>query len=139
MLSEGWKIYNQMGSNKDKSNIAIAILEKWAFWYGTKNYFAFWGAPILFSPTVYISCQSCPLDCLFKQCESRKVTDWAENEYTVDENIIATIKMWNNFFYPSKYRNIGLFSLAPCKVITLNHPCILFGISSLLLFWWLSF
>ena len=30
--------------------------------------------------------------------------------------------------------NIGLFSIAPCKVITLNPLCILFGISSLLLF-----
>ena len=30
--------------------------------------------------------------------------------------------------------NIGLFSIAPCKVITLNPFCILFGIGSLLLF-----
>ena len=34
--------------------------------------------------------------------------------------------------------NIGLYSIAPCKVITLNLIYILFGISSLLLFWWLS-
>ena len=34
---------------------------------------------------------------------------------------------------------IGLFSIAPCKVITLNLLCFHFGISSLLLFWWLSF
>ena len=34
--------------------------------------------------------------------------------------------------------NIWLFSIAPCKDITLNPFCILFGISSLLLFWWLS-
>ena len=37
------------------------------------------------------------------------------------------------------YRNIGLFSIAPCKVITLNPLCIPFGISSLLLFWGLPF
>ena len=36
------------------------------------------------------------------------------------------------------YRNIGLFSNAPCKVLTLNPLCILFGISSFLLFCWLS-
>ena len=35
--------------------------------------------------------------------------------------------------------NIGLFSIAPCKVITLDPHCILFGISSLLHFWRLSF
>ena len=29
---------------------------------------------------------------------------------------------------------IGLFSIAPCTVITLNPLCILFGISSLLIF-----
>ena len=34
--------------------------------------------------------------------------------------------------------NIGLFSIAPCKVITHNPFCILFGTSSLLLFGWLS-
>ena len=34
--------------------------------------------------------------------------------------------------------NIGFFSIAPCKVITLNLLCILFGNSSLLLFWLLS-
>ena len=43
----------------------------------------------------------------------------------------------SNFQYCDS--NIGLFSIAPCKVITLNSLCILFGISSLLLFWWLPF
>ena len=41
-----------------------------------------------------------------------------------------------NFQYCDSY--IGLFSIASCKVITINPLCILFGISSLLLFWWLS-
>ena len=41
----------------------------------------------------------------------------------------------SNFQYCDS--NIGLFSISPCKVITLNPLCILFGIS-LLLFWWLS-
>ena len=34
--------------------------------------------------------------------------------------------------------NHSFFFIAPCKVITLNPLCILFSISSLLLFWWLS-
>ena len=43
---------------------------------------------------------------------------------TVGENIIATIKMRNNFCYPFKmvifrYRNIELFSIAPHLVIGL--------------------
>ena len=44
----------------------------------------------------------------------------------------------NYSFFQYCDSNIGLFSIAPCKVITLNPFCILFGISSLLLFWWLS-
>ena len=44
----------------------------------------------------------------------------------------------NNSFFQYCDSNIGLFSIAPCKVITLNPFCFLFGISSLLLFWWLS-
>ena len=43
----------------------------------------------------------------------------------------------SNFQYCDS--NIGLFSIAPCEVITLNPLCIPFGISSLLLFWWLFF
>jgi hypothetical protein len=31
-------------------------------------------------------------------------------------------------------RNVGLLTIAPCKVITLNPLCIIFGISSLLPF-----
>ena len=73
------------------------ILRKMDILIWHQKLFRILGTPILFSPTVYISCQSCPLDSLFKQCESRKVTDWAENEYTVDENIIATVKMRNIF------------------------------------------
>ena len=57
---------------------------------------------------------------------------------TVGENIIATTKIRNdygasnhsNFQYCDS--NIELFSIAPCKAITLNPLCILFGISSLL-------
>ena len=33
---------NLMGSNREKSNIAIAILEKLSFLEGNKIYFAFW-------------------------------------------------------------------------------------------------
>jgi hypothetical protein len=36
-----WKSDNLMGSNREKSNIAIRILEKWPFLKGTKNIFAF--------------------------------------------------------------------------------------------------
>ena len=44
---------------------------------------------------------------------------------TADENIIATIKIGNNFCYPLKMfqycdNNIGLFSIAPLLVIALN-------------------
>ena len=39
----------------------------------------------------------------------------------VSKNIIATTKMRNNYAaIQLLYRNIGLFSIAPCKVITLN-------------------
>ena len=57
-------------------------------------------------------------------------------EYTVGENIIATTKIRNNYgpIQSFIFRNIGLFSIIPCKVITLNPLCILFGISFLLLF-----
>jgi hypothetical protein len=41
LLSQNWKNYNEMGSNREKSNIAIAILEKLPFLKGNKNYFAF--------------------------------------------------------------------------------------------------
>ena len=54
---------------------------------------------------------------------------------TVDENIIATTKKRNNFNTNFQYcdSNIELFSIAPCKVFTLNPHCILFGISSFLI------
>ena len=40
----------------------------------------------------------------------------------------------NHSFFQYCDRNIGLFSIAPCKVITLTPFCILSGISYLLLF-----
>ena len=43
----------------------------------------------------------------------------------------------NHSFFQNCDSNIGLFSIAPCKVINFNPFCILFGTSSLLLFWWL--
>ena len=58
-------------------------------------------------------------------------------KYTVDENIIATTKIRNDYGAIQSFIfhcNIGLFSIASCKVITLNPLCILFGISTLLLF-----
>ena len=59
---------------------------------------------------------------------------------TAGENIIATTKIRNNygaiqsFIFQYCDSNIGLYSIAPSKVITLNPLCILFGFSSLLLF-----
>ena len=50
--------------------------------------------------------------------------------------IIMVPSNHSNFQYYDS--NIGLFSIAPCRVITLNPLCILFCISSLLLFWWPS-
>ena len=41
-----------MGNNKEKSNIAIAILKKLPFLKGNKNYFSILMAAIIFSPTV---------------------------------------------------------------------------------------
>ena len=32
LLSQSWKSDNLMGSNKEKYNIAIAILDKWSIW-----------------------------------------------------------------------------------------------------------
>ena len=48
---------------------------------------------------------------------------------TVRQNIIATIKIRNNYGAIQSFMLIGLFSIAPCKVVTLNPLCILFGIS----------
>ena len=45
----------------------------------------------------------------------------------------------NHPFFQYCDSNIALFSIALCKVITLNPLCILFGIRFLLLFWWLPF
>ena len=55
---------------------------------------------------------------------------------TVGENNIATTKIRNNYVAIQSFifRNIGLFSIVSCKVITHNPLCILFSISSLLLF-----
>ena len=58
---------------------------------------------------------------------------------TVSENIIVTTKIRNNygaiqsFKFPILNSNIGILSIAPCKVSTLNPLCLLFCISS-----WLS-
>ena len=63
---------------------------------------------------------------------------------TAGENIISTTKIRNNygaiqsFIFRYCDSNIGLFFIASCKVIRVNHLWILFGISSLLLFLWLS-
>ena len=40
--SDNFKSDNFMGSNREKFNIAIAILEKLPFIKGNKNYFVFW-------------------------------------------------------------------------------------------------
>ena len=54
--------------------------------------------------------------------------------------MIAPTKIRNNydaiqsFIFQYCDSNIGLFFIAPWKVITINPLCILFGISSLLLF-----
>ena len=42
-----------MGSNREKSNISIAILEKLPFLKGNKKIFRILRAAIIFSPTVY--------------------------------------------------------------------------------------
>ena len=56
--------------------------------------------------------------------------------FTVGENIIASTKIRNNY---GAIQSLNfLFSIAPCKVITLNPLCTLFCISSLLPFWELS-
>ena len=39
---------------------------------------------------------------------------------TVGENIIATTKIRNNYVAIQSLINVGLFSIAPCQVITLN-------------------
>ena len=48
--------------------------------------------------------------------------------YTVGKNIIATTKIQKSFIFKFCDSNIRLFSIAPCKIITLNPLCILFGI-----------
>ena len=61
---------------------------------------------------------------IFQNCFQLKMT------VTVGENIIATTKIRNNYGAIQSF----IFFIAPCKVITLNPLCILFSISSLLLF-----
>ena len=51
MKQYNFKSDNYMGSNREKSIIAIAILEKFTFWKLQKLLCIF-GAPILYSPTV---------------------------------------------------------------------------------------
>ena len=69
--------------------------------------------------------------------EYEEYKDERDAVYTVGENIIATTKIRNNYvssnhsFFQYCDSDIGLFSIAPCKVINFNPFCILFGISSL--------
>ena len=97
---------------KERTNLAITILEKGNKYI--KSYFEFVDA-ILFSSTI------------------------------VSKNIIATTKYEiimvpsNHSFFQYCDSNNGVFFIAPCKVITLTPLCILFGISSLLLFLWFCF
>ena len=53
--------------------------------------------------------------------------------FTVGENIIDTPKMRNNYGSIQLFIFI-LFSINPCKIIALIIFCLIFGISSLLLF-----
>ena len=57
--------------------------------------------------------------------------------YTVGENIIATTKIRNNYVAIQSFI-FPILNFSLLLLITLNPFCILFGISSLLLFWWLS-
>ena len=69
-----------MGSNRENSSIAIAILEELPFLKGNKNYFAFWWFQLTF-PTL--------LGLL------SFISKWL---YTVEENIIGAPKMRNNIW-----------------------------------------
>ena len=46
---------------------------------------------------------------------------------------IIIVPSYNSFFQYCD-SNIGLFSISPCRVITLNLLCLIYGISSLLFF-----
>ena len=71
-----------------------------------------------------------------------RVEDLLKNmaqRYTVGENIIATTKIQNNYgaIQSLIFSNIAIAMLDfidPCKVITLNPLCIIFSISTLLIF-----
>ena len=52
MLSQSWKSDNQIGSNRTKSNIAIAILEKLPFLKGKKNISHFDGSNNVFADCI---------------------------------------------------------------------------------------
>jgi hypothetical protein len=103
---------------------------------------------IIFLPTVYIKCIVIVLELMLKIVLKTNIIIMKGfppiiprvGPFTVGENIIATTKIRNNYAaiksFISQYcdRNIGLFYIISCKVITLNPLCILFGISTLLLF-----
>ena len=70
--------------------------------------------------------------------DSTKFTLWK----LVNEEILLLPPKYEIIMLPSNHSflqycdsNIGLFSIAPCKIITLNPVCILFGNSSLLIFY----
>ena len=54
--------------------------------------------------------------------------------YCYHQNTKKIMVPSNHSFFQYCYRNIGLFLIAPCKVITLNTLCTLFGISSCFFF-----
>ena len=45
-----------MGSNRENSNIAIAILGKLPFWKGNKIYFAYTGSNNIFADCILYNC-----------------------------------------------------------------------------------
>ena len=101
-----------MRGNREMSNIALAILEKLPF-KGYQKLFRILGAPIIFSLTVcelFVLQQTLDIIlCIYLYSKRKfcKLFYYPLKDYTVGENIIATIKI-RNFFLPFKNFNFPI-------------------------------
>ena len=113
------------GGNREKSNIVIAILDKWRIW--TNPISPFWEGEGM-------SCtRLAPLEIVWYMtfCSVRKYIylylgiQFLKILLLPPKYKIITVPS-NYLFFQYSNSTIGLFSIAPCKVITLDPLCILF-------------
>ena len=94
-----------MGINREAFNFAITILEKKTILIKYEKIYLIFGAPIIFSMTVFLLRR-------FIKYEWILIMEWYHG---IDENIIGPTKIKNNFWITIKIwnlNNIKLFSIA---------------------------